>query len=155
MYCQKQFDGILVHKIKYKKTSVKKKCLTEVFLCAILHPGELMDKNFEHALLYDFYGPLLTEKQRRIYEEVKFCDLSLSEASESFGISRQGVHDALRRVEKSLEGYEEKLGLVKQFREIKSKAEEIREICGHLQRADASQAAIQRILQLTEDIEGL
>ena len=114
-----------------------------------------MDKNFEHALLYDFYGPLLTEKQRRIYEEVKFCDISLSDASESFGISRQGVHDTLRRVEKSLEGYEEKLVLVKQFREIKSKAEEIRKICGHLQRADASQAAIQRILQLTEDIEGL
>ena len=114
-----------------------------------------MDKNFEHALLYDFYGPLLTEKQRRIYEEVKFGDLSLSEASESFGISRQGVHDTLRRVEKSLEGYEEKLGLVKQFREIKSKAEEIRKICGHLQREGLAPAAVQKILQLTEDIEEL
>lgn len=114
-----------------------------------------MDKNFEHALLYDFYGPLLTEKQRRIYEEVKFGDLSLSEASESFGISRQGVHDTLRRVEKSLQGYEEKLGLVRQFREIKSKAEEIREICGRLQKEGVAHTAIQRILQLTEEMEEL
>ena len=92
-----------------------------------------MDKNFEHALLYDFYGALLTEKQRRIYEEVKFGDLSLSEASETFGISRQGIHDTLRRVEAALETYEAKLGLVRQFRQIKDKAEQIRLICGVLE----------------------
>ena len=114
-----------------------------------------MDKNYEHALLYDFYGPLLTKKQRQIYEEVRFGDLSLSEASEQFGISRQGVHDSLKRVEKSLEAYEMRLGLVKQFREIKSRAEKIREICSHLQKEQAANAEFRSILQLTREIEEL
>ena len=118
-------------------------------------PGDVMDKTFEHALLYDFYGPLLTEKQRQIYEEVRFGDLSLSEASEQFGVSRQGIHDSLKRVEKSLEAYEEKLGLVKQFRAMKSKAEEIRKICSHLQKDKSENAEIQSILQLTREIEEL
>ena len=70
-----------------------------------------MDKLGEYSLLYDFYGQLLTGKQRQIYEEVRFGDLSLSEASELFGVSRQGIHDMVRRVETALERYEEKLGL--------------------------------------------
>ena len=114
-----------------------------------------MDKNFEHALYYDFYGPLLTEKQRSVYEEVKFGDLSLSEASEQFGISRQGIHDCIRRVEKSLEDYEAKLGLVKQFRGVKEKAEQIRGICGNMAFTEEQKADIEKILRLTGEIEEL
>ncbi len=134
---------------------VKKKTLTGLFLCAMVHPGDVMDKTFEHALLYDFYGPLLTEKQRQIYEEVRFGDLSLSEASEQFGVSRQGIHDSLKRVEKSLETYEEKLGLVKQFREIRGKAEEIRTLCGALRPRLPHSEEIDRIIRLTTEIEEL
>ena len=134
---------------------VKKKTLTGLFLCAMVHPGDVMDKTFEHALLYDFYGPLLTEKQRQIYEEVRFGDLSLSEASEQFGVSRQGIHDSLKRVERSLETYEEKLGLVKQFRAIKDKAERIREICGSMGAAEERGTGIEEILRLTGEIEEL
>ena len=114
-----------------------------------------MDKNFEHALYYDFYGALLTEKQRRIYEEVRFGDLSLSEASETFGISRQGIHDTLRRVDASLEAYEAKLGLVRQFRQIREKAEQIRLICGDLEEDSRHHEDIARILRLTKEIEEL
>ncbi len=114
-----------------------------------------MDKNFEHALYYDFYGALLTEKQRRIYEEVRFGDLSLSEASETFGISRQGIHDTLRRVDASLEAYEAKLGLVRQFRQIREKAEQIRLICGDLEEDSRHREDIARILRLTKEIEEL
>ena len=52
-----------------------------------------MDKIIEKNMLYDFYGELLTEHQRSIYEEAVFGDLSLSELSESYGITRQGIHD--------------------------------------------------------------
>ncbi len=76
------------------------------------------------SLLFDFYGALLTEHQRRIYEEVVFNDYSLSEIAEAEGISRQGVHDMIRRCDRSLEEYEQKLGLVAKFREIEKLVKE-------------------------------
>ncbi len=74
-----------------------------------------MEKIVWQGLLYDFYGELLTERQRHIYEDVVFNDLSLSEIAREEGISRQGVHDLVRRCDKILEEYEEKLRLVKKF----------------------------------------
>ena len=112
-----------------------------------------MDRLGEYSLLYDFYGQLLTEKQRQIYEEVRFGDLSLSEASELFGVSRQGIHDTVRRVEEALDRYEEKLGLVKQFREVKEKAAQIRRICGQISREPGTGKEVEEILRLTKEIE--
>ena len=62
-----------------------------------------MEKIFEKTLLYDFYGELLTEHQQEIYENVVFDDMSLSEAAAEFGVSRQGIHDMIRRCDKALE----------------------------------------------------
>ena len=67
-----------------------------------------MEEKIEQAYLYDFYGELLNEHQRRIYEDFVFNDLSLGEIANEEGISRQGVHDMIKRCTKSLEGYEEK-----------------------------------------------
>ena len=78
-----------------------------------------MEKIFEQGLLYDFYGELLTEHQRRIYEEAVYNDMSLSEIAEEEGISRQGVHDLIKRCDKILCGYEEKLHLAARFAEAK------------------------------------
>ncbi len=80
-----------------------------------------MEKIYEKTLLYDFYGELLTDHQKEVYEAVVFNDMSLSEASESFGVSRQGVHDLIRRCEKAMSEYEEKLHLIMQFSEIREK----------------------------------
>ena len=66
----------------------------------------------QQTLLYDFYGELLTEHQRRIYEDVVLNDYSLSEVAADLGISRQGVHDNVKRCNKILSDYEEKLHLV-------------------------------------------
>ena len=71
-----------------------------------------MEKFVERTLLYDFYGELLTKRQQQIYESVVLEDYSLSEVAEELNISRQGVHDMIRRCDKALEGYEEKLHLV-------------------------------------------
>lgn len=67
--------------------------------------------------LYDFYNALLTEKQRDCLNMHYLQDLSLAEIAEQFGVSRQAVHDILRRAEQTLEEYEEKLGLAARYRE--------------------------------------
>ena len=84
-----------------------------------------MEKIVQQGLLYDFYGELLTEHQRRIYEDVVMNDLSLSEIAQEQGISRQGVHDLIRRCDRILAGYEEKLHLVEKFASTKRLAAEI------------------------------
>ena len=66
-----------------------------------------MEEKIEQAYLYDFYGELLNEHQRKIYEDFVFNDLSLGEIADEEGISRQGVHDMVKRCTKTLEGYEE------------------------------------------------
>lgn len=86
-----------------------------------------MEKIYQEALLFDFYGELLTDRQREIYEEAVLNDYSLSEIAEERGISRQGVFDLVRRAGKTLEGYEEKLRLVRRFLEIRRKVEQIQE----------------------------
>lgn len=84
-----------------------------------------MDKIMEQTLLYDFYGELLTDHQRQIFEAVILNDYSLSEVAEDLGISRQGVHDMVKRCNKILTGYEEKLQLVKKFLSVKEKVDQI------------------------------
>ncbi len=81
---------------------------------------------FESSLLYDFYGELLTEHQKEIYEDFMFNDLSLGEIAEDRGISRQGVHDLIKRCDKLLSGYEEKLHLLERFTKTK---EDVQKIC--------------------------
>ena len=77
------------------------------------------------GLLYDFYGELLTEHQRSMYEDVIYNDLSLGEIAEEKGISRQGVHDLIKRCDKSLKAYESKLHLVEKFQQTKAMVAEI------------------------------
>ncbi|HIU95875.1 MAG TPA: YlxM family DNA-binding protein [Candidatus Copromorpha excrementipullorum] len=74
-----------------------------------------IDDITQASLLYDFYGQLLPKRQRQVTELYHEENLSLSEIAEEFGISRQGVHDALKNGEKALNEYEEKLGLVEKF----------------------------------------
>ena len=66
-------------------------------------------------MLYDFYGALLKENNRRIFEAYIQEDYSISEIAEEMEISRQAVHDAVKRITKQLKGYEEKLGLLERF----------------------------------------
>ena len=68
-----------------------------------------MDELLKQALLYDFYGELLTDHQKEIYEQFILEDLSLGEIARDAGISRQGVHDLVKRCDRTLQEYEEKL----------------------------------------------
>lgn len=84
-----------------------------------------MDEKLRQAYLYDFYGELLNEHQRHIYEDAVFHDLSLSEIAEEESISRQGVSDLIRRCTKKLEDYEAKLHLVEKFLSVKADVAQI------------------------------
>lgn len=110
-----------------------------------------MEKIGKQALLYDFYGELLTEHQKQIYEDVVLNDYSLSEIAEDRGISRQGVHDLIRRCNKILEGYEEKLKLVEKFLNTKKRAEQIDSLLRRY-RATKDEALLRQIEGVTAKI---
>jgi uncharacterized protein len=77
------------------------------------------------AMLYDFYGQLLTDKQREFWELYYHQDLSLGEIAEEYGVSRQAVFDLLKRTEKILIDYEAKLALVSKYMLEREKIEQV------------------------------
>ena len=120
-------NNFVSQKEQFNFKGVKKKYLTpSSFSCIIAKVSvKIMEKLVEQGLLYDFYGELLTKHQREIYEDAVYQDMSLSEIAEEHGISRQGVHDLIKRCDKLLLGYEDKLHLVERFSRIKEKIEQI------------------------------
>ena len=110
-----------------------------------------MEKILEQTLLYDFYGELLTEHQHQVYEDVVLNDFSLSEVAENRGISRQGVHDMIRRCNKSLEEYENKLHLVEKFLTIKENVNRIRQLTGNPEDQPVSEL-MEQIERISTDI---
>ncbi|MCI8648715.1 MAG: YlxM family DNA-binding protein [Anaerotruncus sp.] len=97
-----------------------------------------MAKNLEISLLLDFYGDMLTEKQRDVVELYYNEDLSLGEIAAHSQITRQGVRDSIKRAEGILLDLEQRLGLAKRFRQIQDGLDQIarkaREIDSYNQR---------------------
>lgn len=86
-----------------------------------------MDKLIERGLLFDYYGGLLNDKNKRIYEASAVDDMSLAEISEEIGISRQAVSETLKRLDRKLKGYERELGLISKTRLIEERLDLLRE----------------------------
>ena len=95
-----------------------------------------METKIELAYLYDFYGELLNEHQRQIYEDFVLNDLSLGEIAAEEGISRQGVSDLVKRCSKKLMDYEKKLHLVEKFTKAKESISHIADMTGELLNED-------------------
>lgn len=91
-----------------------------------------MAKDMKIGMLMDFYGQLLTEKQLDALDMYYNQDLSLAEIAEESSISRQGARDFIKKGEKQLNEYEEKLGLVKRFNDITKQISEMNEIIDEL-----------------------
>ena len=89
--------------------------------------ADILDERLRISELFDYYGVLLKEGQSKLLEAYMLEDLSLSEIAETEGISRQGVHDNLKRSIKQLEEFDNKLGLVKKSEEISGIAEMLKE----------------------------
>ena len=97
-------------------------------LCCKIAKVMNVNEILEQTLLYDFYGELLTKHQKEIYGPFIQENLSLGEIAREAGISRQGVHDLVKRCDQTLRGYEEKLHLVERFISVRSKVREIDEV---------------------------
>lgn len=87
-----------------------------------------MEKIVEVAVLFDYYGKLLSEKQYSVIDQYCNEDLSLREIAELNGISKQGISDILNRSEKKLMFYEEELKLISKFENINGILKEINEL---------------------------
>lgn len=110
-----------------------------------------MEKIVQQTLLFDFYGELLTEHQQRIYEDVVCNDMSCSEVAAEHGVSRQGIHDLIKRCNRQLEEYEAKLHLVEKFLDIQAKVQKMR--LKIKQAAEEGQMPdVQEILRISDEI---
>lgn len=85
-----------------------------------------MEERLRQSLLYDFYGELLTDHQKSVFSAAIFDDMSYSELAEEFDCSRQAAFDLIRRINKKLEGYEERLGLLERFTVAQGKMKELK-----------------------------
>ncbi len=85
-------------------------------------------KNLEMGYLLDFYGEVLTEKQRAMMSQYYHEDLSLSEIGENFGITRQGARDAIKHGENTLLELEQKVGFAARYRRVQQTIEELEQL---------------------------
>jgi Uncharacterized protein conserved in bacteria len=108
-----------------------------------------MDEILKTTLLYDFYGELLTERQRTIFEMFHLNDLSLTEIGQELDISRQAVKDQMKRIIKNLGDYEEKLKLVEKFLEQKALIKKIKALAEEIEgQFDVKTEVVEKIEQI-------
>ncbi len=114
---------------------------------------------FYMSMLFDYYGDLLTDKQKELFDLYYNEDLSLAEIAEHAGISRQGVRDAIVRSETVLRETEDRLGLVKKYGSYETKLEQIRQAAAYIAQVNAGlrnfeiAKNVDLILKLTEDMQ--
>lgn len=113
---------------------------------------------YRMSMLYDFYGELLTEKQKELFDLYYNEDLSLSEIAEHAGITRQGVRDAIMRAEEVLRDTEDKLGLIRRYGSIEKQVAKIAEAASYIARVNATvrnyeiAARVDQILGVTREL---
>ena len=115
---------------------------------------QVMEKIVEQGLLYDFYGSLLTGHQQKIYEQVVYDNLSLNEVAETEGVSKQAVHDLVRRCTVIMRGYENKLGMIRRFGKIRESADRLRQVASSEEIPQAQASVLRRIAdEICTDLE--
>ncbi|HIY72465.1 MULTISPECIES: YlxM family DNA-binding protein [Intestinimonas] len=85
----------------------------------------MKNQAYRMAMLYDFYGDLLTDRQKEFYDLYYNEDLSLAEIAENYGITRQGVRDVIVRAEAYLTEIEDKTGLIRRFHTMQGQLREV------------------------------
>lgn len=93
----------------------------------------MKNQAYRMAMLFDFYGDLLTPRQKEFYDLYYNDDLSLAEIAENYEITRQGVRDIIVRAEKTLEDIEEKTGLIRRYHQTRATTAALRELCTQIQ----------------------
>ena len=112
----------------------------------------MKNQAFHMTMLYDFYGDLLTERQREFYDLYHNEDLSLAEIAENYDITRQGVRDVIVRAEAILNDFEEKTGIVARFLKVRSTLDEIAQLNEQIAQQNQSRYRDGKVDQLTKEI---
>lgn len=120
-----------------------------------------MAKDLKISYLLDFYGDMLTQKQQEVIDAYYNEDLSLAEIAEDWGITRQGVRDAIKRAEQQLTEMEERLGLARRFQGIQGALAAICDCALNIQEQNAQNGQVPEIddnaatiLEKAEEIAG-
>ena len=92
----------------------------------------MKNQAYRMALLYDFYGDMLTDRQKEFYDLYYNEDLSLAEIAENYGITRQGVRDVIVRAEAYLTEIEDKTGLIRRFHTMQGQLREVADCAGRI-----------------------
>lgn len=109
-------------------------------------------KNLNISILLDYYGNMITDKQREAMEYYYNEDYSLSEISEHLGITRQGVRDNIKRGEAFLFELDEKLKFLEKFQKVSALAEEISSASDNIRRVNIENGAVAQIDSLAKKI---
>lgn len=116
-----------------------------------------MSKNLQNSVLLDLYGCLLTDKQNEIMDLYYNDDLSLGEIAAQLDISRQGVHDAIKKCETAMADYEEKLGLLKQqeayLAELKEFKAQAMDVFNECKKKNYARDIAEKVIVLLENLD--
>lgn len=112
-----------------------------------------MEKRVELSLLMDFYAPLLTEHRRQVLEMYLNDDMGLQEIADALGVSRQGVHEAVKTASNQLLKYEETLGSAHRYMGIQKEVAHCREALARVRSEDRE--ALDEVLDALDRIDGI
>ncbi len=110
----------------------------------------MKNQTYRMTMLFDFYGELLTERQKEFFDLYYNEDLSLSEIAENNGISRQGVRDIIVRAEAAMQGVEDKTGIIRRFLQMQNHIAAIEDAAAQLKTLNYRQYEDPRIERLTD-----
>ena len=112
-----------------------------------MNDEQVLAKTNRINLLFDFYEPLLTEKQQTFLKCYFHDDFSLGEIAAEFGISRQAVYEHIKRAEQTLESYENKLELLVKFEARTKLLEQLQQVFANTSIPDPQRAELQMIVR--------
>lgn len=110
------------------------------------------NQTYRMTMLFDFYGEVLTDRQKEFFDLYYNEDLSLSEIAENYGISRQGVRDVIVRAEAVMTEIEDKTGLLKRFMRLRDKVSAIEEDAAAIKTINYRQYDNAELAELAERI---
>ena len=113
----------------------------------------MKNQTYRMTMLFDFYGEVLTERQKEFYQLYYDEDLSLAEIAENYDISRQGVRDVIVRAEAYMTEIEDKTGLVRRFMQMTPHLERMEQAAHELRKLNARRYEDNRIDELSSVIE--
>ena len=113
----------------------------------------MKNQTYRMTMLYDFYGDLLTERQREFYDLYYNEDLSLAEIAENYGITRQGVRDIIVRGEAALQEIEDKTGLIRRYHRITEATSAVERIAEEIRQLNLGELQSEALQQLINDMD--